>query len=124
MFIQNDVVADFVVWANKNLLEKKDKVRVKFNEYEEEGNLFSKIRFVKSKPRATILLSNRIPYTKVPEYLSYELARYLTYKRNGYTYPSEEELDKDEIVSVFESISRDWNCYLDEKYEHENRGHQ
>jgi hypothetical protein len=121
MFVQNDVLSEFIGWCNKNILENRDKVVVKFNPYKEEGKIFAKTKLFKGKPKATITLSNRIPYLEIPGYLCYELGKYILYKESNFTV-DELDMDNNYLMKKVEEIVTRWNDFVDTKYVLERNG--
>lgn len=121
MFVQNDILSEFIGWVNKNVLEHKDKVILKFNPYKEEGKLFTKIRLFKGKPKATITISNRIPYLELPSYIIYELGKYVIYRASAYNI-DEDDIDGKHLIEKVEELVTRWNDYVDTKYVVERNG--
>ena len=115
MFVQNDVLSEFINWCNKNILDNRDKVVVKFNPYKEEGKIFAKIKLFKGKPKAMITSSNRIPYLELPGYLCYELGKYILYKESNFAV-DELDMDNNYLMKKVEEIVTRWNDFVDTKY--------
>jgi hypothetical protein len=111
-FLQLDLTTEVINWANKNILDRRDKLRVKFNEYEEKETFYSKIKFSKNKSKATIILSHNLPYNQIPGHILAEVTKYLMYKDNGCKPVSRELLLGPEWDAKFGKIVDNWNDYI------------
>ena len=111
-YLQLDLTNEVIVWVNRNVLDKKDRLRVKFNEFPEKELFYSKIKFAKNKAKATIILSHNLPYNQIPGHVLAEVAKYLLYKQNEYKMVPLEMLTGKEWDQRFDKLATDWNDYI------------